>query len=318
MKISIIIPTLNRPGELAVLLDSIVEQTKKPVEIIIVDQSDNRDTQQSAQEFKNDLPIRYFHFNEKSGAKSRNFGINRATGEIIAFLDDDTKLTPGYLYQIERFFGLFPDAIGGMGKIINYREFRAKLFVNEKVYKLHKILSSFFGLNSSKEGFLVLRSSRNTEQYDSEQTINTEWLSTCNCWYKKNIFTEFMFEERFEKWSFGEDRMLSHQIFKKYPAGLYFHPDARLYHFESPESRMADKNKIFMKVIYQFWFFHSCIKRHPFFYWWANMGEIIMHFINSCIGREHIADSYYYILANLRLMSNLKKVKAGNFSELIK
>ncbi|MDT8318546.1 MAG: glycosyltransferase [bacterium] len=316
MKISIVVATLNRDEDLKVLLESLLIQTKLPFEIIVVDQSDDDSTKDLCLSYSSKLPLNYIHSTHKSGTHSRNIGIQKSTGDVVAFLDDDTKLLPDYLEQIEIFYRKYPHAIGGMGKIVNFMEFRDRLFGRGLLPLLYKLAASFFGLNSFKKAFIILKSSRNIEYYDADHDIKVEWLSGLS-WYRKEIFNEFKFEEKFEKWSFGEDRMLSYRIFKRYPASLYFCPNAKLYHFESGRNRLPEQDKIFMKVIYQYWFAYSCVEKNPFFYWWGNMGEILLHLLNASILRESFSNSWYYIKANLKLVCNLKRVKKGDLKNIL-
>lgn len=316
MKISIIIATLHRDEDLKVLFESLLVQTKAPLEIIIVDQSDDDKTKDLCLSYNDKLPLSYIHSPQKSGTHSRNIGIQKSNGAIVAFLDDDTKLSPDYLKQIEIFYREYPQAIGGMGKIINFMEFRDKLFGKGILPLLYKLMASFLGLSSFRKGFRVLNSSRNIEYYDADHTIEAEWLSGLS-WYKREIFNEFKFEEKFEKWSFGEDRMLSYQIFKKYPGSLYFYPDAKLYHFESSRNRLPEQDKIFLKIVYQYWFAYSCVDKNPFFYWWGNLGEILLHLLNASILRESFFNSWYYIKANLKLVYNLNRVKTGDLKSIL-
>ena len=317
MKISIIIATLHRYEDLKVLFESLLLQTKRPFEIIIIDQSDDDKTKRLCQTYEGELPLKYFYCSVKSASYCRNYGVEKSRGDVIAFLDDDTKLLPDYLECVESFYHEHPNALGGMSKIINYKEFRERLLGQGSLHFLYKIVATFFGLNTFKKGFIILKSSRNIDYYESEHPIKVEWLSTCNSWLKKSVFNEFRFEDKFQKWSFGEDRMLSYQIFKKYPGSLYFYPNAALYHYESKKNRLPEANKILMKVIYQFWFSHKCIKRNHFFYWWGNMGEIVLHFLNACIKREPFINSWHYLKANLRLIFNLDSIKAGNLEGIL-
>lgn len=312
MNISVIIPTLHREKDLKVLLDSITVQTKKPFEVILIDQSNDGKTKKLTETFQKQLPVRYLHSARKSGSHCRNLGVKVMVGEVAAFLDDDTKLFPNYLSQIENFYKEFPDAIGGMSKIINHLEYQEKLLGKSFLHILYKMAATFFGLDTFKTGFLVLPSGRNIPFFESELPVNAQWLSGVS-WYKKRIFDEFGFEEKFEQWSFGEDRMLSYQIYKKYPDSLYYYPKAQLYHYESNENRLNNREIISMKVLYRFWFFHSCLNRHQFHYWWGNFGEIILHFLNACIGKEPFVNMWFYIKSNIKLICSLKKVKAGRF-----
>ena len=177
MNISVIIPTLHRENDIKVLLDSITVQTKKPYEVILIDQSDDDKTEKLTKTFQEQLPVRYLHSARKSGSHCRNLGIKIMMGEVASFLDDDTKLLPDYLAQIENFYSEFPDAIGGMSKIINHLEYQEKLLGKGTIHLLYKMAATFFGLDTFKKGFLVLPSGRNIPFFESERPVNAQWLS---------------------------------------------------------------------------------------------------------------------------------------------
>ncbi len=87
--ISIIIPTYNRAKLIQRSLKSIETQTLKNYEIIVVDNLSTDNTSSIINNFSY-LPIKYFVVDNKNNiARSRNFGIKNANGNIIAFLDSD-------------------------------------------------------------------------------------------------------------------------------------------------------------------------------------------------------------------------------------
>jgi glycosyltransferase involved in cell wall biosynthesis len=95
MKIAVIIPTLHRPNDLHKTLESILSNSKLVEQIIIVDQSDTKDTSVMLKKFANES-ISYFHTNSKSSAQARNTGIAKVSANIdlVVFLDDDVTLDP--------------------------------------------------------------------------------------------------------------------------------------------------------------------------------------------------------------------------------
>ncbi|MFP8410778.1 glycosyltransferase family 2 protein [Serratia marcescens] len=99
-KVSVIIPTYGRSDLLARAVDSVIGQTYKDVEIVIVDDnppdSANRiETESKLQKFAGDPRVVYYK-REKNGGGSaaRNSGIEQATGNYITFLDDDDYYHP--------------------------------------------------------------------------------------------------------------------------------------------------------------------------------------------------------------------------------
>ena len=84
--VSIIITTYNRLELLQKALKSAQKQSYQNIEIIIVDSSDNTDTQNYISQYKN---IMYAHSGINHPNVLRNLGIQCSNGEWIAFLDDD-------------------------------------------------------------------------------------------------------------------------------------------------------------------------------------------------------------------------------------
>ncbi|KMJ55855.1 hypothetical protein AB685_25060 [Bacillus sp. LL01] len=95
MGVSVIIPTHNRISHLKEAVRSVVTQSVRPKEIIIVD--DNSDTKFDKDIFKSDrlINIIIHRFDSSVGAcTARNKGAELATGEVLMFLDDDDTWEP--------------------------------------------------------------------------------------------------------------------------------------------------------------------------------------------------------------------------------
>ena len=95
-KVSVIIPTYNRAAYLELTLRSVVGQSLESIEVIVVDDgSPNEDTAKICEQFNK---VSYFKINNSGGpATPRNYGIKKARGEYIAFVDDDDIWLPGKL-----------------------------------------------------------------------------------------------------------------------------------------------------------------------------------------------------------------------------
>ncbi|AFL85078.1 putative glycosyltransferase [Belliella baltica DSM 15883] len=93
MKISIIIPTLDRPIQSKVLISNISLLLNRNVELIVIDDSKN------PMELANlSKDIKYLHRGEKLGVCSaRNYGASFAKGQYLLFLDDDDKVSEEWL-----------------------------------------------------------------------------------------------------------------------------------------------------------------------------------------------------------------------------
>ena len=89
--ISIIVPIYNASKYLKKCLDSLVNQTKKELEFILVNDGSTDDSESIIKSY-NDNRIKYFKRSNHGIGKTRNFGINKSTGKYIMFLDSDDYL----------------------------------------------------------------------------------------------------------------------------------------------------------------------------------------------------------------------------------
>lgn len=98
-KVSVIIPTRNRPEKLKRAVRSVLDQGIKQIEIIIIDDASDSGHQPVIDQIAtSSTQIRLFK-QEKSGgaAQARNLGIEKSIGEYLLFLDDDDELLPDML-----------------------------------------------------------------------------------------------------------------------------------------------------------------------------------------------------------------------------
>jgi glycosyltransferase involved in cell wall biosynthesis len=97
MLVSVIIPTLNRPKLLLRAIDSVLRQTHQEIEVIVVVDRPDEGTVSAVRSV--DDPRLQLVVNPYSltAAGARNAGADRATGEWIAFLDDDDEWLPNKL-----------------------------------------------------------------------------------------------------------------------------------------------------------------------------------------------------------------------------
>lgn len=95
---SIIIPTYNRVEKLVKALDSVIHQEFSAYEVIIVDDGSKDNTKEVIGGFANrDGRIKYFFKENEERSIARNYGIMRASGKYIGFLDSDDIFYPNHL-----------------------------------------------------------------------------------------------------------------------------------------------------------------------------------------------------------------------------
>jgi glycosyltransferase involved in cell wall biosynthesis len=99
-KTSVIITCHNYGQYLSWCINSVIHQTRKAKEIIVVDDNSDDITKEVAKTFAG--VIRYFKVAFKNSQNARNFGLSQATGEYVLFLDADDFLDNYALETMER------------------------------------------------------------------------------------------------------------------------------------------------------------------------------------------------------------------------
>jgi glycosyltransferase involved in cell wall biosynthesis len=97
--VSIIVPTYNRAHLIDISVNSILNQTLRDFELLIIDDGSTDNTREKVLSF-NDERIRYIYKKNSGVASTRNVGINAAEGEYIAFLDDDDSWPKNFLERM--------------------------------------------------------------------------------------------------------------------------------------------------------------------------------------------------------------------------
>ncbi len=107
--VSAIIPTFNRGWILKEAVQSVLDQTYHPMEIIVVDDGSTDDTREILQSFGDRITVL---FQENRGVSAaRNLGIKHSQGELIALLDSDDLWTPDKIACQVDFFCNNPEAV---------------------------------------------------------------------------------------------------------------------------------------------------------------------------------------------------------------
>ena len=101
MKYSIIVPVYNRPDEVDELLRSLTGQTMKDFEVLIVEDGSQRDCREVVEKYKPQLNLKYFAKPNSGPGQSRNYGAQRAQGDMLIVLDSDVVLPQGYMEAVD-------------------------------------------------------------------------------------------------------------------------------------------------------------------------------------------------------------------------
>jgi len=202
---SIIIPTLGRPESLKACLRSIESGSRKPEEIILIEE-------------------------EGPLAHLRNRGLHRARGHIVIFIDDDVEVTREWLAEIHETFQS-KDIVGVSGPAIVRPAYRLQrdIFKYAWAKKLYDSLflegRAHLPGRITRAGTWTTGACEETCSYEGE----VDFLEACNMAYRRDIILKVGgFDERFKGIGDWSEPDLSFRARRFGP--LWFNPRAGLYH----------------------------------------------------------------------------------------
>lgn len=115
--ISVVVITRNRASWLRRCLESVARQSYRPMEVVVVDSSDGRESEAIAEAVPS---VRYVRFPQgrRGMPSARNAGVREARGDVVVFLDDDCEASPGWLAALASTYR-DPTVDGAGGKVVD-------------------------------------------------------------------------------------------------------------------------------------------------------------------------------------------------------
>lgn len=108
--VSVILPTCDRPGPLAGALQSVLAQDHHHLEVIVVDDASRVPADSALQSAGSDPRVRITRLPRRSGAAgARNAGLDLASGDLVAFIDDDDRWEPHKVRRQVNFMERHPE-----------------------------------------------------------------------------------------------------------------------------------------------------------------------------------------------------------------
>ncbi|MEX1383611.1 glycosyltransferase family 2 protein [Lutibacter sp.] len=233
LQFSIIVPVYNRPQEIDELLQSLTTQTyQKKFEVIVVEDGSKLKAEEIVKNYSEILNLKYF-FKENTGAGlSRNFGMQKASGNYFIIFDSDCIIPPNYLVEVEKALTKnYTDAFGGadaahesftnIQKAINYS--MTSFFTTGGIRGSKKSVDKFqprsFNLGISKiafettKGFSKLKIGEDIDLTFRlwEHNFETQFIENAFVFHKRRATFKQFFKQTF---AFGKGRPF---LNRKYP-----------------------------------------------------------------------------------------------------
>ncbi|MDD6802746.1 MAG: glycosyltransferase [Prevotellaceae bacterium] len=217
MKYSIIVPVFNRPDEVDELLQSLVGQTLKDFEVVIVEDGSEKPCKDVCDKYAGKIDLKYFVKKNSGPGQSRNYGAERANGEYLIVLDSDVVLPEGYLKAVDDELRREPaDAFGGPDC--------AHDSFTETQKAISYSMTSFFTTGGIRGG---------------KKKLDKFYPRSFNMGIRRDVYMRL---GGFSKMRFGEDIDFSIRIFKAGCKCRLF-PEAWVWH-----KRRTDMRKFFRQV----------------------------------------------------------------------
>jgi glycosyltransferase involved in cell wall biosynthesis len=117
LKVSVTVPTRGRAEHVRECIASILACTGPSFEVIVVDQSDDRLTEEALAGLLGDSRLRYVRTRTRGVCAARNVGIAESRGDILVCTDDDCRAEPNWLERIADTFDQRPEAAVLCGRV---------------------------------------------------------------------------------------------------------------------------------------------------------------------------------------------------------
>lgn len=184
--VSIIIPMYNVEQYISECLESVINQDYKNMEIIIVNDGSTDNSLFIAEKYELDCRVKIYTKTNGGLSSARNYGIKRAKGKFIVFIDSDDYIASNFISDLLK--GFVNDDI----KIAMCRYSRKKIFTNLKSIKQ---IDSYEALTN------IL--------YQKDQTLFS--VAAWNKMYRKEVFEKIEFPEN----KLNEDMFVICEILKR-------------------------------------------------------------------------------------------------------
>ncbi len=275
LRVTLIIPTYNRPHDLEQCIASILAQSRHPDELVIVDDGALDDVPLAGACEQAGIDLVYRRKEVPGLTESRNLGKRVASGDIVCYLDDDTVLFPDYLEQLLSVYQADDSqeilAVGGL--IANPKP---KGWAHHVRYVLDLLVMN----RGVREGRVLpsgFCTDYNTTWFTPHAQRDVDFLDGGVSSFRKSALLSEKFTAAYRNWGLGEDKDFTYRLAKK--GRVVLNPDARLHHFEAATMR-PDKHSWGRKfVLGRYLFFRDLVCGHPWewiFFWYALSGYVLI------------------------------------------
>lgn len=208
--ISIIVPVYNSEDRLSKCINSIIKQTYKNIEIILVDDGSTDKSAEICDFFADkDERIKVYHLSNSGVSSARNFGINKSNGSYIMFCDSDDTVEEDWCKELRETIEMNPftwiscgyskvdvNGVVSNSVIINSKKHFSNYLIND-YFEIYKTGSSGYLWNKIYDAKIIkdnnILFSEETD-YAEDALFNNEYLKYCQsiCFINKSLYNYYV------------------------------------------------------------------------------------------------------------------------------
>jgi glycosyltransferase involved in cell wall biosynthesis len=262
LPIAVVIPTRNRVLALRRALESLAAQSAQPVELIVVDASDDASTRalcldQSIAGLGSRLSWQLAEV--RGAADQRNQGVRSCSQPVIGFIDDDILFEPQCFVLLWSALQSDP-RLGGVNAMITNQRYQEPGGISRVIFRL------LAGRAESSYAGRVLGPAVNLlpeDRDDLPEVVPVEWLNTTCTLYRREALPDPPFPAHFCGYSLMEDVALSLTVGKRWK--LANARTARIYHDSQPGTHKSDARVLAeMQLVNRYYVMTTVLGRNRF------------------------------------------------------
>ena len=240
LKISIIVPVYNVENYIGRCLETLLNQTLQEIEIIIVNDGTQDKSEEIIEKYVKQYPTKIKYYEKKNGGLSsaRNYGLEYATGEYVAFLDSDDYVEKK---MYEAMYNLAKQENADMVEcdFIWEWEYGKKVFDKRKDYKTKK------NKTNKKQSKVAEEMNKEMEDGEKEHT-KKEYKEKIN---NDNLKKEMMKKPRVVAWNKIYKRDVINKTKTRFPEGLIYEDIEFFYKLLPYLNKISYINKYFVHYV---------------------------------------------------------------------
>ena len=310
LPISVLIPTMNRPEALERTLNTYLRAESLPTEIVIVDQSENKEVQNQIIDiikcYSVETKIVYFYQDLPSLTMARNRAVTLATENILVFSDDDIDV--------------YSDTLEIVHLLMSEANIALIAATNDNFQSKKSYIGYILGTKSFKKRKIGHVTNSMLGRYPDHIVgqVDTQWAMGYFFAVKKHLIDAWniRWDENLTEYAYAEDLDFSYSYYKKAKeSSMRCILDDRLHvkHMVSTEYRVPSKKRTYMYVINRAYlsYKHNMGRKAYFMMKWCNFW--------ITINRATHHENPEYMRNATKLVQKYKKnVMGGELNELYK